>query len=171
MKFFVAVLAMLAASIAFLVAPSTAGADPFPAWFTADNEQHTFCFPTFHTRAVPAANQPRYRDAMSYLDVSTKLYDNEVTCTALTDVRFLEADLGALRGLAECLDASGNTCGQFEITSNPTRIFNESYYVYPGGGQPLVDSFAINMTKTARHEVGHSIGLNNDGQTYSDFVT
>lgn len=146
----------------------SASADTFPGTRLADNAQHTFCFGA--TAAVPAADRPRYDQARTYLDVSTDLWDTVVGCNGATDVVYSQPDLpGTVRGRWTCLNVSStNRCLHSTVQVDAVEIFLQTFAFYPSGGQPFADNYSINVHKTIRHEVGHSIGTNNDGLSFID---
>lgn len=164
------ILVVVACLVALISVGGSASADPFPntGMVLADNSEHTWRFPG-GAGAVPAGNRYRYDQAMANLDLQTHLWITAVACNANTDVQFREIDLtGNIRGEYHCLTLTGGRCHQSREDVDVVQVFNESLWVYPGGGTPFADNFEVNMVKTARHELGHSIGLNNDGLSFSD---
>ena len=100
---------------------------------------------------------------MEYVDARTKLYDqfSGANCSSHTDVVYVEGDGGAAgrRGYTVCVYGGTGSCDQFWVVTDVPEIFTQT--VDHGGDG---DNYTVNLVKTIRHETGHTIGLNNDGQ-------
>jgi hypothetical protein len=158
----IAGMAAAAVAVALLAAPPVA-ADPFPATTqgVADSLDHWYCF----SAGVPAGSRQTYHDSLAYMDARVALHDVYTsTCGTATDVVYNEGDLaGTTRGERTCVRwVNASVCDQSWISVDPGRILTET--ANHGGGQA---NFDVNYIKTIRHETGHTLGLNNDGVTYS----
>ncbi len=110
---------------------------------------------------------------MAYLDTATALFDTLIaTCNGNTDVLFREVDITnppGTRGSYSCISPNGaGRCETSRVDIDVAQIFTDTAVRFPGAGQPFTDNFNINMLKSIRHEVGHSIGTNNDGTSFID---
>lgn len=109
---------------------------------------------------------------MAYLDTATDLFDTQIaTCNGNTDVSFREIDLNppGTRGLYSCTATNGaGRCETSRVDIDVPQVFADTAVWYPGGGQPFTDNFNVNILKSIRHEIGHSIDTNNDGSTFID---
>lgn len=138
-----------------------AAADAYPGTYMADSPDHYYCFGS----SVSFGNLPKYIDSMSYLDDATHLYDvRSSNCGSLTDVVFAEGPLDPyVRGQTTCARPINATlCEQFWVQVNPNQVFGDTYSRNGDG-----DNYDLNFVKTIRHELGHTIGLNNDGVGYT----
>ncbi len=137
-----------------------AAASPFPLRL-ADSLTHDFCFDA-SVPASPSVERQRMRDALSYLDDATDFSDLDggTSCTSTRDVVFFYQSVilndPNVRGYAPCWTWINSwVCGQAWVIVSPVAISAQSY----GYGQL---NYEINMVKTIRHEVGHTVGLFHD---------
>lgn len=128
------------------VAADTFGTGGGEAGLLADSLVHDYC-----RGSIPGAQWDDAQAAMVYLDDATDLIDSHSNiCYTHTDVRF-DGGAGITdRGVWSCLVVtSPGVCGANRVQINNTVIVNNS----PAG------TAQNNLTKTVRHEVGHSVGL------------
>lgn len=145
---------------------------PFPN--LPDSADHYYCLDA----SVPSAEHGRYDAAMQNLDAQTAMYDvKSSTCAWATDVHVFEVGYGAISGNAGVFSCPNiawyddRVCEQGDIQVSPSNIF-----VANGGWNGDASIYNHSYTKTIRHEVGHSAGLdhyNTDGPhaMYSGLVT
>ena len=158
-------LAVATVLLACVLFPSTGSADTYPnVGWVADSSAHDYCFYT-----VASGNRQPYHDAMSYLASNTDMttvYKSSCNFDT-TDVIFGEGYADGNRGQAFCINyLAGNACDSAAAQVDPSVIFSN---VYDHGGNGL--NFTYNKVKTLRHELGHTIGLNNDGVSWSSAPT
>ena len=111
-----------------------------------DNYEHTYCYAT----ALSGTYTAPIAAAMETLDSQSKYYDTFIaTCTNITDVRFETSTSITARGDYTCLAKNwAGECERARIRLNPNQVKD-----------------AVNIRKTACHEIGHSCGLAHGGTT------
>lgn len=118
------------------------------AGLLADGRDHTYC------RGTIGANEwDDAQAAMAYLDDATVMFDTPegIFCANATDVRYDNGvGIGTNRGQWSCIQAGApGVCDGNRVQISINNITNDS----PAGTVPN------NLTKTVRHETGHSVGL------------
>lgn len=137
-----------------LLSGTMSTADPFgiggsTGGWRPDNFTHTFC----HGPNLDVALFDNVDGRMSNLDVQTSFTDSLVACDSATDVVFLDANLsGTLRGQYVCQQLIGSVCEDSEVTLDPAQL-------------NIGDNDEHDTSKTACHEIGHSVGLTHGGTT------
>lgn len=129
-----------------------------------DDWAHSWCMAN-----VPASNQPRYSQAMASLDAWTNMSTSSQPCSSSTDVVFIEQPIGGFtRGITACtapvaVSPSLSRCQSHWSTIDVNQILADTP---PGQSLANVD---LNIHKTIRHELGHTVGFDHTGQ--SDWTT
>ncbi len=151
----------LAGLLLAIMIPSTGKADTFgngppDEGYRADTSLHTYCFSSAFDDALKDNAKAAMNNALAEQTVMTV---DLVSCESTTDVRWRDADLpGGTRGTYACTSPTdpqpGDTCFASTVTLDPAEL-NE-------GTNDQEDK-----TKTACHEVGHSVGLQH-GDNKSD---
>lgn len=102
-----------------------------------------------------------YHQAFEYLASATVMdREFETSCDTLTDVLVQEGSASGNRGIEWCQYEDGNgDCQSAVIRVSRSTISADTA---PGSG------FSKNMHKTARHEIGHTLGLNHDGTSWNE---
>lgn len=148
----VGLVAVLAAVV--VATPAPVVADPFgiggsTSGWRADDYNHTFC----HGAGLDAALFDNVDGRMANLDVQTTFSDSLIGCSGVTDVTFLDGNLATgYRGLYVCNDLRVSTCWASTVTLDPAEI-------------NLGANDEHDTSKTACHEIGHSVGLTHGGTT------
>ena len=150
---------VLCVVLAVVAVPSTAitYADPFgypDPGYVADSMDHEYCL-----NYVPSGDQSYAISAMEYLDNRTDLYDQYfASCGAATDAVWISTDLEpGYRGLAPCAvwyNEVWKICDQVWLLYDYAEIYSNTI---SNGGDG--DNYFLNLQKTMRHELGHSVGL------------
>ena len=142
---FVALSAQSAEADAFGTGPPNGG-------YHADNTTHTFC----HGSGLDVELIGNVDGRMANLDAQTIYSDSLTGCTSATDVIFLDGNLPTnTRGTYVCTDLSTTgslVCEQSRITLDPAEI-------------NIGNNDEHDTSKTACHEIGHSVGLTHGGTT------
>ena len=119
-----------------------------------DSTGHSFCYYN-----IPAGtDRARMVDAMEYLDSATNMYDvYTASCFTSTDVVFVYQTpipipgIGNARGFTDCRSFVNNFfCDQARVSIDIWQIGLEAT-------DPT--NHEMNIGKTVRHEVGHTVGL------------
>ena len=129
-----------------------ATADPFGTWTGdtgpfADGVGHTYCWGSGFNDAL----KDNADAAMANLDAQTEMFDSfQASCDVVnTDIFWFDADLaGERRGESFCVTwiTYGEICNSADVRLDPVKL-NEG------------DDDNLDTTKTACHEVGHTVGL------------
>lgn len=158
---------ILAATTSVAVsAPSPAAADTFGACYgpgshegcVPDNFNHWYCY----NGAVDNTLRAAFESAMATLDLRTsytQFQEPNGVCNTVTDIVVVQDASLTARGQYSCQTFNAfNDCDQGEVRLNPNLL-----------------TTVLDRTKTACHEIGHSVGLRHgnpnvaaDNNSYTD---
>ena len=148
------VAALILATMAIAVPPALAdnfGTNDSTTGPFADDASHDYCWgPGFDAALKDNAN-----NAMSNLDIQTVMTDlYQANCDVVgTDIWWFDADLPpATRGLYHCVTwvTYGSICNSADVKLDPAEI-------------NIGSNDELDTTKSACHEVGHSVGMAHSG--------